>query len=782
MRDSNLSSINRDDRKAFAGAAALRRACRAISAPVATVMLCLALSCGASRADDAPKPLSQQACEDQAAFWSLWIGLYPERQHPSRPIFPLSEVLTALHDVPMPPPDPSRPDPNLRPDGRYAEDMEYYRPADTYNAQGTYWIQTGEYARAASAYEAGQFRHAVKLFDGIVKNHPPSQIPFAMAPLYRAAAAYTAARAQFDLGNSQDGARRIAGILSDSTLSEFWPQSWNLLAHMRAETDSAPFAAAEALQIGRLLVTPDTVLCSGIQGFGTSFNGSVILGEEDFTLVDSVSINDSMFEVRLGAMPFPCQDDCRAGLDYAGRKDPVVAAALTLGVSADEDRRRWNATRNPLFAVALGKHGDRRDLAALLDAIGAVRSWHRGTAFWSDGTAHDCALTLRAQATLITVLSAERARIYLNLGEQAQALDALNALTRLERAAIDKDPPQIVRDTRDWIISGAVHNLLVAYRRPEARLWALAASPALAWPLKDYLKPFLAADFDELYRNPVLRLTPVDGEIRLGNLRWLFDRWSSSRLIAFSRRYDVSDSDRRALVGAAWIRAFALQHWGDVYAWLPDLKSAYPILEPDIDAIGTAWLPSSRHRLALRLVMHAPGLVALPSWSRATDGPHRWWIPEDAIHPTDVRAFDPWNPSDGNWWCAPQTTDRYSFFEIDHDISAAPGDRLFASVSPLARTGDGGELAELNALGSSNARFATDALAWLRADSWLERWTGLDRYIPEVLHDVVQATRQGCRRPEDNSAWSRAAYAALHRYYPHSRWTTQTPYWFGVIR
>lgn len=52
-----------------------------------------------------------------------------------------------------------------------------------------------------------------------------------------------------------------------------------------------------------------------------------------------------------------------------------------------------------------------------------------------------------------------------------------------------------------------------------------------------------------------------------------------------------------------------------------------------------------------------------------------------------------------------------------------------------------------------------------------------DPRIPEALHRVVRATRAGCPIGGYGDT-SRAAFNHLHKQYPSSPWTAQTPYWF----
>jgi len=459
-------------------------------------------------------------------------------------------------------------------------------------------------------------------------------------------------------------------------------------------------------------------------------------------------------------------------------------------------RERSRTSRNPLWALELAKLGTEQDLPALTDAIAAVRGWPD--------------LMDRAKASLVWALAAHRARILLVSGRPAEALAALGEPTPGEGRVVMTDPPEMVRGTLESLVNGGARYFAVRHDLAQARRWAIAASAALHWPVAAPLKPILVDDLDELYRHPVLGITPVDGAIALGPWRRLLDVWPSDQLIAFSRRYDVATEDRRAMVGAAWSRAFALRRWNDVFAWLPELRAAFPALGPDIDLIEGAWLPINKRLLALRLALRAPGLVALPSWSRPPGGAEHWSAVGDVQRPADALAFDPYNASDGNWWCSPDPAaildeDRDAILEpLDYDIQAmareprgqalaplvndidwktimtARHDNLAGDI-PLLRNVDRKELDALAAAGSATERLAEDAVEWGQHRGWFAGWFGSDEYLPETLHLAVRATRFGCRRPADNGPWSRAAFKLLHERYPASEWAKRTPYWFGVL-
>ena len=118
-------------------------------------------------------------------------------------------------------------------------------------------------------------------------------------------------------------------------------------------------------------------------------------------------------------------------------------------------------------------------------------------------------------------------------------------------------------------------------------------------------------------------------------------------MIALSRRAGVSEGDRRAMVGAAWSRAYALNRSADLVAWLPDLRRAFPELAADIRLVEAAKSAPRRRRLLTRLMLKAPGLVAIPTWARPPGGAEHFSV-IDRKRPPAVTDFDFENANDGN--------------------------------------------------------------------------------------------------------------------------------------
>jgi hypothetical protein len=587
---------------------------------------------------------------------------------------------------------------------------------------------------------------------------------------------FTTASNDFSTGDFADGVKALNQILGDKAQSAQWTDSWNLIDLTRTNGNIAPLAAAELAQTSRLMTTPTDLLCGAAAHYaalGQSVVNEIPIAGGDFTK-EYAPLNWGQ-----GA------DMVQPGIDYA-KHDPVIAASLAMYQSASVDRQQWATTQNPLWALSLGADGNIQDVPTLNQAMVTLR----GGAKWPG-------LTLRARKTIIAILATDESKIELNGGQRGAALQALR-LARSARAVFGYSTPALAVQAFNSAVNGTTDDFLIAKQRNVAREWAVQSSVALNWPVEDNIKPFLANDLSELYVNPVLHLPrdPHDGFIKLGSLSWLVDDWSSAQLITFSRHTYVAPQDRRAMVGAAWIRAFALSNWDNVYAWLPDLEAAYPVLTPEINLVDSTSSPAKKRHFALLLALQAPGLVDRIIWARPPEYQYGYLAVAGAVRTHDVTVIDTQNASDGNWWCMPNPNplvdengipynpDNHGIAVVpvfnNYDLSEMPTNfPLFSEIAPLANEGSGGnELTAVMAT-SSTHRFLQDTLDWANETPSPEKVTGDEQYLPETLYLAIRATRYGCRRPDDNGNTSLAAFNILHQRYPQSPWTKRTPYWFG---
>ncbi len=721
----------------------------------AAVALLLLAAAAPARADD-----TVRRCAAETADWPLWSALsrqpWTDADIAQRRLFPLDQVLAAIQAVPRAKPMPAvggdREDYGHRP-------FAVGRPG------------RAAYLAAALLYETDLPR-SIPALDAIVAD-PASG--------FRAAAAYSAARAVLRLGDLDGAARRIAALTADPTLEEFWGPALDLFSTLRYQGNEPGLNAAELAELGWWLTAPTAAMCDRL------WDAAPPRRARD-TIATLLPVHPA---------------DRPAAADIAApmmiRLDPVLDAAAALAAPQDgpswrdlpagaallpHARERWQATLNPLWAVALVEHsGDLGDRDVVMPALRVLRAWP--------------GLPLTARYGYAWRLVAQAVRLSVIHGRVDEALAAPGWLTDGERAA--GAPEAILGSGIEWFLD---HGDPAA-----ARAWALKAAPVFGLAVPDRLKPALVLDLDELYHHPRLGLPRIHGAVELGNARTVFDLYPARRLIELSRRPEMAPDDRRALVGAAWVRAYALARWSDLWAWLPDLSRAFPELDDGVQLIEDAWLERTRRHLATRLLLKTPGLVAMPSWARPPGGVPRLSV-LGVERQADIRRFDTQNPSDGNWWCGvdpeaavadaveafrrslrdpePLLSDHSEFRgryvdEARRAALSAQAQRLIATV-PLLKGADRDELSQLAAAGSATKRLAEDAVAWAAGTGWLGRQLGWDALAPETLALAVRATRFGCRRPADNGPWSRAAWLALRQGYPASPWAAQTPYWFGVIR
>jgi hypothetical protein len=130
----------------------------------------------------------------------------------------------------------------------------------------------------------------------------------------------------------------------------------------------------------------------------------------------------------------------------------------------------------------------------------------------------------------------------------------------------------------------------------------------------------------------------------------------------------------------------------------------------------------------------------------------------------------------GSWWCPVETSipghgdgDENRSISWRLPVRFAPStDVLSQKDRDIARH----EVGELNQKGSTEAFLAPIFFAWAETHP-------NDPQVPQALHRLVVVTRYGCRNGDPSSGQiSKTAFDLLHKQYPKSPWTAQTPFWF----
>jgi hypothetical protein len=263
-----------------------------------------------------------------------------------------------------------------------------------------------------------------------------------------------------------------------------------------------------------------------------------------------------------------------------------------------------------------------------------------------------------------------------------------------------------------------------------------------------------------------------------GDREPLLNMLSSAALHRLVERPGLAAADRARFARVAWTRLYALGR--PVPAKLDRLMRR---LNPEI---AGRWRsrPGRRakagDRRLLLDVLRSPGLNILITHHQRPSG---GWQGEDP----GFTGIDTFQHSDNNWWCAWQPERHEAalddllyrqFFsgpaeDDDPDPLQVAGARRM--LSPLLEASwlwarrDSAQEQALSQIPCAPRLLAERAIAWGGPGIG-----GQD----EALALAVRATRYGCQRQGGHGAYSRAAFALLHRLYPESAAAKRTRYWF----
>jgi hypothetical protein len=660
--------------------------------------------------------------------------------------------------------------------------------------------QADAYAAAQTTYHAGEWTDAASAFETIAAQTSP----------YRAAAAYSAARATLNRGDFEGGISRIGAILADPADAEMHQAAHHLLGTLAAQTNAAPLLAARLEEISHLLMAPPSLRCTDL-----ALASLAKEADADFAFIISFAYGTNRFSYGPTWSP-----ERRAIFAKVGRLDPVIDLAATLAepgrfgnapwiepfypqavhfpgyelgdqtilyayrdeaAAATKHARLKARTGNPLWAYALASRTtDVADLPEIDAAIAASRS--------GDDLPTD-------RRILAGWLAANELRILLMAGREDEALAALSRLGPVINGDTGTQP-----GLRQFVYNGGIRFLLARRDFDGAKRWA-AATRVLARVISiapDDLTMDLAPNWEEALRWG----TGVSQASNLPDgLAAALDLQPADRLVQLARLPGLATSWRRPILGAAWIRYYMLGRDADFRDLFPDIRAAFPETVADLDEIDHAWTPWTRRRLITRMLLRLPGLSPRVLWVRGDFIRARMF----GAAPSGMFGIDSYNPNDGNWWCPvnPARARLDAFAALFSDLArdwyldlsnfstlearvplpdgAPTDDALSASWLawyPLTKDANYAELDRLAKAGSGPFRLTSDAVGWAANSNVLTRWLGFDRYLPETLALAVRSTRYGCRMAEPLGPTSRSAWEALHKLFPQSEWARRTRWWF----
>jgi hypothetical protein len=230
---------------------------------------------------------------------------------------------------------------------------------------------------------------------------------------------------------------------------------------------------------------------------------------------------------------------------------------------------------------------------------------------------------------------------------------------------------------------------------------------------------------------------------------------------------------RRDVVIAAWTRAILLDQDATARELLPAALELVPEAAAEFAEYSRTADVESLHFAAVLAILRNPGFRPFVNAG----------YPRGNLYTVGEPGFNKLDNLHDNWWCAVTPSAENQSYARDYyhmfiNLSSAlqeiyPEDKF---PSPLFLTDVDRAAAEKE---HSELEAQSAAPNWLgkRALDWASVHPD-DPRVPEALHLVVRAWRYGCTESSGTN-YSKAAYDLLHKRYPSSEWTKETPYWFN---
>ncbi len=215
----------------------------------------------------------------------------------------------------------------------------------------------------------------------------------------------------------------------------------------------------------------------------------------------------------------------------------------------------------------------------------------------------------------------------------------------------------------------------------------------------------------------------------------------------------LPDHLKRFLVIAVWTRAFELGNQAIEREFAPLMLRFAREFSPFMSKYASAKTPSGREAAALISVLRLPVLQPYVPVGFGREGSQSTEI--DSIR--------------GNWWCAEDVSDKgdesYNHYGFKYPQEYP------AFLNEAERSAADREHQQLIAHGNSATYLTKRAVEFANLNP-------KNPQTPEILHLAVRSTRYGCKDAETGK-YSKEAFDILHKRYPNSAWTKETPYWFG---
>jgi hypothetical protein len=554
---------------------------------------------------------------------------------------------------------------------------EYYKPSTSSTSE-----QIAAYESAAALYRSGQWAEAISQLNVIAAD---------VGSPYRAAAAYTAARASINLGKYEDSVKRIFDLTTNPALNEFHLAAYHLIGTLAYQSAAPELIAARYAEIAHLLQAPASVVCRDAVAqnllkeakedlftfyLQTAFpNDRMRVNHRRRDVLDAIASGDAFFDlIRAIAAPTPYASD-RGWLAVETSHDPKAsgygdetAIALALRDSkaiTEHARQKWQETKNLLWGYALAQRtSDIADFPLMKEMLAQLLSQPNTPSVQYSIQAFRRHFIRHSVRILLTNGRIDDAIELLRknwVASQSDSYPTSMCDWRCYFPMINSGQSMINSGDANATLNGGIRLLIERFDLDGARKWASEASNVLKYTMVDEgLRPLLANNIDELLDNKI----PGNDQnvFSLKNRAISFpktvaDLFSRQKIISLSLNPKLTKSEFRALLASGWLRTYLLDGWKASLKLLPQMRIAYPELATDIDNIDRAWLNRTKRHLLTRLILRVPAFNLRPSWVRAN-------LPADPFsgHPDnfsyrygpnaeDIFSIDGYNPNDANWWC-----------------------------------------------------------------------------------------------------------------------------------
>ena len=454
--------------------------------------------------------------------------------------------------------------------------------------------------------------------------------------------------------------------------------------------------------------------------------------------------------------------------DYLWLLDhPVLIKTVTLapesagqpprkGVTADETTRLQGAdmtdwiftfqqTGDDAFEHSLERWHETKSLPWLMAAIAKVRANNKAT-----GDLSAAAAKIAPDSPAFVTLAFHRLRLL----EQSGNRDA--ARQQLDQLLAQRGPA----------LSRSAKNQFLALRMK------------LATNLQDFLKfaPRFSNDVEAYPNPPEGAATPASASASHfdADASVVFtEKLPLRMLVEAAKSTTLPKPLRRDLLIAAWTRAILLDQDATARELVPIAQELVPEAAAEFAEYSRTTDVEALRFAAVFAILRNPGFRPFVTAGYARGNLYTFGEP----------GFNKLDNLHDNWWCSLTPTpenesygrDYYRMFiKLSSPLQEIYPEGKFPSpllLTPDERATTDKEHADLEAQSAAPNWLGKRALDWANAHPD-------DPRVPEALHLVVRSWRYGCTESSAQN-YSKAAYDLLHKRYPASEWTKQTPYWFN---